>query len=94
MSDAEAALLTGLERQRRFVLRMDSSRLPCPNCGAQQNVFEAAGIHINDYDFANPPKTFHCMGCKRELRHDVPLFHSGPALWLWGLVPIPTEKTP
>lgn len=89
MSDPEAKLLTGIERQRRFVMRIQARQMPCPNCGTGQSVFEAAGIKLDDYDFGVSEHKYTCINvtCRRELEHCVPLIAIHHA-WLWMLVPI------
>jgi ribosomal protein S27E len=81
------ALLTGIENQRRFILRLHSVQQGCPNCGHKQNVFEAAGVEIDDYDFGKTPLAFKCGGCGRDLKHNVPFVSMGGPGWHWGLVP-------
>jgi hypothetical protein len=87
MSDAEAKLLTAIERQRRFIMRIQAMRQPCPNCGHPQDVFEAAGIPMDDYDFGVTNHSFRCVSCKRQMEHCVPFISHGSP-WYWTLVPI------
>jgi hypothetical protein len=78
-----SALLTAIERQRVFLLRTMCEAKACPNCGTHVNIFDAMGLDVDDYDFANPTAdtTKTCPGCGRELRDYLPLI-SG---WFWAL---------
>ena len=67
-------LLTGLEGQRQFVLRIEQGPFGCPNCGTEHAKWEIHGISdVDDYDLS----TSHgdegkCKGCGRGLRYCVP----------------------
>src|SRR5215469_3186136 len=78
--------LTGLDRQRLYLLRIWSAQRACPSCGTKQNYFEASGKAIDDVEFVGPEPKFTCIteACKRELIHTVPFFGD----WHWTLVPI------
>jgi hypothetical protein len=43
-------LLAEVDRQRLFLLRVESTPVPCPACKRPVNAFEAAGINLDDYD--------------------------------------------
>jgi DNA-directed RNA polymerase subunit RPC12/RpoP len=81
-------LLTGLDSQRRFLLRQAYAKCPCPNCGCKQNQFEASGISIDDWNFSHSDeeRKYKCIDCERELLVSVPLFAPGAICWQWRLV--------
>lgn len=81
-------LISGLDRQRRFILLNHSAQKACPNCGTRQNVFEATGVTIDEYDTNLPgEKEATCIECKRGLVYLLPIFGD----WRWRLVPIKGE---
>ncbi len=45
--------LREVDRQRQFLLRVESTAVPCPACKRLVNAFEAAGITLEEYDFGN-----------------------------------------
>ena len=73
--DGPNRLLTGIEKQRRFVLRVLSAKRPCPNCGSAHDVFEVTGVDIDAYDLmrSDNPDHGHCPACKSGLQLVVPL---------------------
>ena len=61
----------------------ESVKMPCPNCGHEQNVYDALGITIDDYNtnrIIDSP--MHCVNCKRELKYAVPFIAIGNS-WHW-----------
>lgn len=87
------SLLSGLDKQRQLILREYSVSCPCPNCGIEQNVFEAMRIDIDDYDMsAAGEKRVTCIGCDRELILVVPFVKLAGPHWEWHLVPISLSK--
>jgi hypothetical protein len=86
--EAESSLLTGLEQQKQFILKLNAMPRPCPNCGMAQNAFEASRIKVDDWDFNKTDEQYHCINpsCHRELRFDIPFVSL--ELWHWGLVPV------
>jgi predicted RNA-binding Zn-ribbon protein involved in translation (DUF1610 family) len=88
-------VLGGLDNQRRFILREYSTPCPCPNCGTEQNVFQALDIDIDDWDTNHGGATSGtCIGCGRQIRLAVPLVKLTPPHWEWHLVPIAPTKEP
>jgi endogenous inhibitor of DNA gyrase (YacG/DUF329 family) len=77
-------LLGALDRQRLFLLRVESQFMPCPACQKPVNAFAAAGITIDDYDFGETKYAYKCPHCHAELEQIVPFFCVGP-LWTWQL---------
>jgi hypothetical protein len=67
-------LLYGLERQRRYVLQVESGPFGCPHCGTQQAKWEIHGVDVDGYDLG---KTHgdegKCKGCNRPVRYYVTL---------------------
>ena len=81
-----AGLLTGLDKQRKFLLEMALTPNPCPDCKMEQNELQASGIAINDFKFDSAEPAYRCIRCRRELQHIVPMFSMGhKTLWHWGL---------
>lgn len=82
-------LLTGLDKQRRLILREYSVQQGCPNCGTQQNVFEATGVDVDAWDCNRGGETVGtCSGCGRRLLLIVPFMVMAGPHWRWQLVPI------
>jgi predicted RNA-binding Zn-ribbon protein involved in translation (DUF1610 family) len=80
--------LHGLTKQRRFVLEMMTSKMPCPNCGTKQSPLEAHGIALDDFDTgAMIADKTQCINCNREIKYTVPIFYQGNP-WTWTLIPI------
>jgi hypothetical protein len=79
------ALLRGLDKQRKFLLRVALQRSPCPVCGKPCNLLEASGVALNDYAFDGKDRRFHCPEpfCAVELTQVVPLMVIGPGNWHW-----------
>ncbi len=77
-------LLSEVDKQRLFLLRVESAPMPCPACKKACNAFEAAGIAVDAYDFGRTGHNYTCPACGAELEQVVPLFSIGP-LWGWLL---------
>jgi hypothetical protein len=77
-------LLSGLDKQRLFLLRVESTPGPCPACKRPVNALEAAGIDLDAYDFGATRLSYRCPNCLAELEQILPLFPGGP-FWHWGL---------
>lgn len=75
------ALLTAIERQRQFVLRINAAQCACPSCGHPSNIFEAQNVEINDYDFGATQHPAECPSCKRPLKQQVPITGG----WHWAI---------
>ena len=60
-------VLTELERQRHFVLQVDGTPMPCPACQTKVNLFDAAGIDIDSYDFGTTKHAYRCPSCRRRI---------------------------
>jgi len=58
--------------------------MPCPACKQAVNVFDAAGIGIDQYDFGTTGHAYRCPACGAALAQVVPAFSLGP-LWHWQL---------
>jgi transposase-like protein len=77
---APDALLGPIERQKKYVLRHAMTRYPCPVCGHEANVLEAAGIEVDAYTFGVDKPVCRCPRCAVGLKQVIPLM--GPA-WFW-----------
>jgi hypothetical protein len=78
-------LLGEVDKQRLFLLRVEGTPVPCPACKKPVNVFDAAGIDLDAYDFGTTRHPCRCPDCGAELEQVVPLFPGGPNLWHWQL---------
>jgi hypothetical protein len=78
------ALLSEVDRQRPLLLRVEGAAMPCPACPKAVNVFDAAGLDIDQHDFSKTRPTYRCPACSAELEPVVPVFSLGP-LWPWQL---------
>jgi hypothetical protein len=76
--------LKEVDKQRLFLLRLEGTPMPCPACRHPINVFDAAGIDIDAYDFGKTEYEYRCRTCQAELEQVVPFIASGP-LWRWQL---------
>ena len=72
------SLLGKLDRQRVYLLRVEGTPVPCPACQTPVNVFDAAGIDLDAYDFGATPYAFRCPACAARV--------SGPLGWPVALV--------
>jgi rubrerythrin len=70
--------LTGLEGQRRFVLRQMAVRRPCAVCNQPISTFEAAGIDIDGYTFGEK-YDYQCPNCGEPLTDE--LTFAGYQFW-------------
>lgn len=82
-------LLFGLERQRRYVLRIESARKACPNCATPMTAWEGRGIaDVDDYDLSeHHGDEGKCVKCERDIRFILPLIGE----WHWALIPVNLE---
>lgn len=78
-------LLTGIDKQRKYCMRLNLIEMPCPNCGTKQNVYQAGAFEINDDDFGVTKRVYFCITCKRKLEHCVPLLAGPGCIWVWEL---------
>jgi hypothetical protein len=77
-------VLGEIDKQRLFLLRVEGTRQPCPVCRKPINLFEAASIDIDQYDFGKTEYTCRCPHCAAELEQVVPALSLGP-MWFWQL---------
>jgi hypothetical protein len=80
-----ASLLGELDRQRLFLLRVDGTPMSCPACKRPVNLFDAAGIDVDGYDFGSTKHAYRCPGCAAEVEQVVPFIAGGGPLWHWVL---------
>src|SRR5262245_22116204 len=79
----QEAMLTAIDRQKKFLLKLALRKMACPVCAHRADQFEAAGITINEYTFGEEELSFRCVNsaCGVELMKVIPLI-GGPA-WGW-----------
>jgi hypothetical protein len=91
--DTPRNLLTGLDRQRQFLLTIALHRSECihPECDRLLSQFDACEQGFEGYQLgtASTANTFRCPDCKTPLAIVVPFVSTG-AGWHWGKVRIPT----
>lgn len=73
-------LLTQIEQQKLYLLKIYIAKKPCPHCGTGVNKFEATGKPMDDYTFGATKEDLYCPSCKTELDEVVP-FLGGE--WFW-----------
>ncbi len=76
--------LSPLDRQRRHVLAVESSPVPCPACKTPVDAIAAAGLDIEQYTFGPATPAYRCPHCGAVLDRVTPLVAFGPG-WHWGL---------
>ena len=76
--------LNKADQQRQHTLLLASLEQSCPACQALVNVFAAAGIDIDDYDFGKTQYAFVCPHCHAHLEYAVPIIGVGSP-WRWEL---------
>lgn len=74
LGSAPASLLTSIERQRRFLARIGVQQKPCPHCSHPNNLPEAFGVSINEFDFGFGPKDdeYRCCRCNLPITYILP----------------------
>jgi len=82
--EAPEEALSAVDRQRRYVLRVELSAMPCPACAAPAGALAAAGVEVNDYPFGAEERSFRCPACGAMLEQVVPFIAPGPP-WHWAL---------
>jgi hypothetical protein len=78
-------LLGELDRQRLHLLRVEGTAMPCPACQVQTNVFDAASIDVDVYDFGSTRHEYRCPNCAARLEQFVPCFPGSNEVWYWAL---------
>lgn len=89
--DAPKSTLHGLDKQRRYVLQIAVTPLPCPACLQPVSQADAVG-GLEHYNVNGSDREFHCPHCRRELKLIVP-FIGGPSAMFWQLTQ-PVEPQP
>ena len=81
----------GLEKQRRYILRMLAMPMPCPNCATRSTWFQATGVEIDAWDPKDAEKEVgECPSCKRWLIYTVPMM----GIPYWRLIPVAPPAEP
>ena len=85
-------LLTEIERQTLYCLKIALSPAPCPACHAMVNQVEADAVALDDFDATGRTKhDFRCPHCRRKLVEIVPFATTGTR-YQWRLAePLPPE---
>jgi hypothetical protein len=75
--------LTTIQKQVRYIMEMELTRKPCPNCGTPHNLPDAAGVTIDEFNFASKgsDRVGPCTKCKRTLIFTLPFVGD----WHWRL---------
>jgi hypothetical protein len=76
--------LSPAERQKQYVLRAESSPMPCPACRKSADAMTASGTDIDRYRFGVATTSYRCPHCSAELEIVVPFVATGPG-WHWEL---------
>jgi hypothetical protein len=78
-------VLSQVDRQRQYLLRVELTPSPCPACREPVNALDAAGIDLDAYQFGKEKTSCCCPACGAELEQVVPVFaFAGPG-WHWEL---------
>ena len=72
------------DQQRQHTLLLASLEQSCPACQALVNVFTAAGIDINNFDFGKTQSSLICPYCNAHLEYVVSVISLGSP-WRWEL---------
>lgn len=72
-------LLSQIEQQALYVLRMESTPMKCPSCAHMSRTWEAAGVSVDDYTLTTY-HAYHCPQCGIKLAHQIGLF-GGQRWW-------------
>jgi hypothetical protein len=92
LKDTPDRLLTGIDKQRKYLVELHSQKRPCPNCAHLMDFYEGHGIDMDDYNYlATLEKGAECTKCHRALKHVVPLISLEG--WHWSLVPVDFDDT-
>jgi hypothetical protein len=81
---SDGATLSGPDKQRQFLLRVELMRVACPACLQPADAISAAGIGVDEYRFGQVKHDYRCPHCGAELEQIVPAFALGPP-WHWAL---------
>ena len=76
--------LSPLDRQRRHVLAVESTPVPCPACTVPVDAVTAAGLDVDQYAFGCKSPDYRCPHCRAVLDRVTPLVAFGPG-WHWEL---------
>jgi hypothetical protein len=81
---APSETLSGPDKQKQFLLRVELMQVACPACLAPADAISAAGIDVDEYRFGEVKHEYRCPSCGAELEQVVPAFALGPP-WHWAL---------
>jgi hypothetical protein len=77
-------LLSAVDKQRLFLLRVEGTAVPCPARNKPGNAFEAPGVTVDGHDFGRTCPAYSCPRCGAAPEQVAPLFSIGP-LVAWRL---------
>ena len=72
------------DRQRRHVLAVEMTAVPCPACKAPLDAVTAAGSDVDRYAFGCEAPSYSCPQCGAVLDRVTPVVAFGPG-WHWQL---------
>jgi hypothetical protein len=72
------------DKQRRHVLAVESTPVPCPVCKAPLDAITASGLDVDQYAFDARTPSYRCPHCRAVLDRVTPLVALGPG-WLWQI---------
>jgi hypothetical protein len=81
---APSGALSGPDKQRQFLLRVELMQVACPACLTGVDAISAAGIGVDEYRFGEEKHEYRCPHCGAELEQVVPVLSAGPP-WHWAL---------
>lgn len=82
---ADGAVLSEVDRQRQYLLRVELLKAACPACLKPIDAVTAAGVGIDGYRFDELVRhDYRCPHCGAELEQVVPVLSVGSP-WHWAL---------
>ena len=76
--------LSPLDRQKRHVLAVESTPVPCPACTTPVDAVTAAGLDVDEFTFDARTPTYRCPHCRAVLDRVTPVVALGPG-WHWAV---------
>jgi hypothetical protein len=76
--------LSALDRQKRHVLAVETTPVPCPACETPLDAVAAAGLDVDQFTFGPSAPAYRCPHCGAVLDRVTPLVALGPG-WYWAI---------